>query len=115
MRNLATAALILILMQGAALAGTASLPSILVPVHLSQANDPPERIAMARVTDAAGIVIGTVQTLEVRDGKPARLDVALLGSENSVSLDAATVRYDAASNVVAASQSAGQLMAHPES
>jgi hypothetical protein len=104
-----------VLMPGAAaLADTASLPSVLVPVPLNQVSDPLERITTARVTDADGRLIGAVQRLELRDGRPARLDVLLLGSADTVSLDAATVRYDAASNAVAASQSVSQLMADPE-
>ena len=111
MRNPAAAVLMLVLMQGPALADTTSLPPLLVPVPLNQTNAAPERIAMARVTDSDGRLIGAVQKLELRDGRPARLDVALLGSDNTVSLDAATVRYDAASNAVATGRSASQLMA----
>ena len=83
------------------------------PVRLSQVIDPPERVAVARVTDAAGKVIGAVQKVELRDGRPVRLGIALLGSETVVTLDAATVRYDAGANVVATTESVGQLMARP--
>lgn len=107
-------ALLPLLMAGTAFADTSSLPPLLVPVPLSQANAAPERLAVARVTDGDGRLIGAVQRVELRDGHPARLDVALLGSDNTVSLDAATVRYDAALNAVAAGRSVSQLMAHPQ-
>jgi hypothetical protein len=55
-----------------------------------------------------------VQKVELRDGKPTHLDIALLGSENTVTLDAASVRYDAGTNVVALTEGAGQLMARPQ-
>ena len=55
-----------------------------------------------------------MQKVELRDGKPARLDIALLGSERIVTLDAAIVRYDAGTNVVTASLGAGQLLARPQ-
>lgn len=103
-----------LLLSGAALADTTSLPSLLVPMPLNQTSAAPERIAAARVTDCDGKLIGAVQKLELRDGRPARLYVALLGSDNTVSLDAATVRYDAALNAVAAGRSASQLMADPQ-
>jgi hypothetical protein len=38
-----------------------------------------------------------------------------MGSANTVALDAGSVRYDAASNVVATSESVSQLLAHPRS
>jgi hypothetical protein len=84
-------------------------------VPLNQVQNVPDRVANARVTDADGTVIGLVQKVELRGGKPTRLDIALLGSENTVTLDASTVRYDADTNVIDANQSAGQLAAKPKS
>jgi hypothetical protein len=120
MRNLVFGASALVMAMGgvmteAALADTAHLMRVSVPVPLNQVDNPPDRVATARVTDADGTVIGAVQKVELRDGKPTRLDVALLGSENTVTLDAATVRYDAGTNVVDAGQSAGELLARPKS
>ena len=115
MRNLAMGALALTLMAGAALADATALIPISTPVPLNSVANPPDRVANARVTDADGTVIGAVQKVELRNGRPTRLDVALLGSENTVSLDAATVRYDASTNIVDAGQSARQLMARPKS
>ena len=99
---------------GGAWGQAAPTGSVITPVPLNQTNDPPDRVAGARVTDPDGKAVGAVQKVEVRDGKPARIDIALLGSEEIVTLDASTVRYDAASNVVTASQGAGQLQARPQ-
>jgi hypothetical protein len=109
----------LILMFGMTVAGSAA--AMIVPgkqigesVPLNQVSDPPDRVATARVTDLHGKVIGAVQKVELRDGKPTHLDIALLSSGNTVTLDAACVRYDAGANVVAVTESAGQLMARPQ-
>jgi hypothetical protein len=115
MRNLLCGALALTMITGAALADASSpLLRISAPVPLNQVDNPPDRVATARVTDADGTVIGAVQKVELRNGKPTHVDVALLGSDNTVTLDAATVRYDSGTNVVDAGQSASQLMAHPK-
>jgi len=114
MRNLVLGALALAMMTGPALADASSLMTISTPVPLNQVDNVPDRVATARVTDADGTVIGAVQKVELRDGKPTRLDVALLGSGNTVTLDASTVRYDTGNNVVDAGQSASQLAARPK-
>ena len=114
MRNLARGALALALMAGPVLADTTPLTAISTPVPLNQIDNVPDRVATARVTDADGTVIGAVQKVELRDGNPARLEVALLASGNTVTLDASTVRYDAGTNVVDAGQSASQLAARPK-
>lgn len=114
MRNLVIGTLALTMMAGTALAGTSPLMTISTPVPLNQVDNVPDRVATARVTDADGTVIGAVQKVELRDGKPTRLDIALLGSGNTITVDAATVRYDQGNNVVDTGQSAGQLMAKPK-
>lgn len=114
MRILIAGGLALSLMSGGALAATSPLMPISTPVPLNQVDNVPDRVATARVTDADGTVIGAVQKVELRNGKPTRLDIALLGSENTVTVDASTVRYDAATNVVATTESASQLAARPK-
>src|SRR5579871_3676722 len=104
MRLLTAAFLATTMTVGAASANPATLLPISTPVPLNQVQNVPDRVANARVTDARGAVIGAVQRVELRDGRPARLDVMLMGSENAVTLDAATVRYDADTNVVATDQ-----------
>jgi hypothetical protein len=107
-----------ILVFGVTMAGAAS--AITVPpqavngfVPLNQVDDPPDRVATARVTDVHGAVIGAVQKVELRDGKPTHLDIALLSSGNTVTLDASCVRYDAGANVVALTEGTGPLLARP--
>ena len=111
------------LVSGAALAApgtllrvadTAPAPSLTSMVPLNQVENVPERVATARVTDADGTVIGAVQKVEIENGNPTRLDIVLLGSENTIALDAGSVRYDAASNVVVMSENISQLMARPK-
>lgn len=114
MRIMAASLLILGMAQGAVLAATVPAQMIDGAVPLSQVTDPPDRVATARVTDADGKVIGAVQKVELRDGRPIRIDILLLGSENTVMLDASSVRYDAGANVVATTEGAGQLMARPQ-
>jgi hypothetical protein len=114
MRNLTFSALALAVMTGTAMADASPLMHISSPVPLNQVENVPDRVATARVTDADGTIIGAVQKVELRDGKPMRLDIALLGSGNTVTLDASTVRYDSTTNVVDSGQSAGQLQARPK-
>jgi hypothetical protein len=114
MRTLIGGSLALGLMVGSAIAATVPAMPIAAPAPLSQMDNVPDRVATARVTDADGTVIGAVQRVELRDGKPTRLDIALLGSENTVTVDASTVRYDAGTNVVATTESASQLAARPK-
>lgn len=114
MRYLALGVATFTLLAGSAMAATGGLMPVSVPVPLNQVQNVPDRVANARVTDADGTVIGAVQKVELRNGKPTRLDIALLGSENMVTLDASTVRYDADNNVVSSSENAGQLQARPK-
>jgi hypothetical protein len=95
-------------------ADAAPAPSLTGMVPLNQVENVPERVATARVTNADGTVIGAVQKVEIENGKPTRLDIVLLGSENPIALDAGSVRYDAANNVVATSENVSQLLARPK-
>jgi hypothetical protein len=97
------------------LADAAPAASLTAMVPLNQVENVPERVATARVTDADGRVIGAVQKVEIQNGRPTRVDIALMGSANTVALDAGNVRYDAANNVVATGESASQLLARPRS
>lgn len=114
MRTVTLGVVAFTLMAGSAMAATGGLMPISVPVPLNQVQNVPDRVATARVTDADGTIIGAVQKVELRNGKPTKLDIALLGSENTVTVDAATVRYDADTNIVASSENAGQLQARPK-
>ncbi len=81
---------------------------------LNQVESLPDMVANARVTDLHGKVVGAVQKVEIQNGRALRVDIALLGSANLVTLDAASLRYDAASNVVATGESVAQLMARTQ-
>ena len=99
----------------ARLADAVPSASLAALVPLNQVENMPERVATARVTDADGRVIGAVQKVEIENGRPIRLDIALMGSANTVALDAGSVRYDAANNVVATGESVSRLLAYPRS
>jgi hypothetical protein len=75
----------------------------LAPMALNSFSNPPDKVATARVVDAKGITIGAVQKVDITDGKPTRVEIALLGSNQVISLDAQSVSYDEASNVLMAS------------
>jgi len=99
------------------MAAVADAPAVTVPTAtapLSQIENVPERVATARVTDAHGKVVGAVQKVEIQNGRPTKVDIALLGSANLITLDAATLRYDAASNIVATDETVAQLMARAQ-
>lgn len=100
---------------GLQLAEAAAGASLTAMVPLNQVENVPERVATARVTDADGRVIGAVQKVEIQNGRPTKIDIALMGSANTIALDAGNVRYDAVNNVVATSESAAQLLARPRS
>jgi hypothetical protein len=96
------------------LAGAAAAPSpTAMVVPLNRVENMPERVTATRVTEADGRVIGAVQKVEIENGKPSRIDIALMGSGNTIALEAGSVRYDAANNVVATSKAVSQLLARP--
>lgn len=98
--------------QVAATVPTMDVPTALTP--LNQVENVPERVATARVTDLHGRVVGAVQKVSMQHGMPVRVEIALLASANLITLDAATLRYDAATNIVATGQSVAQLMARTQ-
>ena len=78
---------------------------------LNEFGNVPEIVATARVTDMQGKVIGTVQKVETRNGRPARVEIVLLGNPNPVLVDAAILRYDPANNIVTIAETVAQLLA----
>ena len=83
-------------------------------VPLNQVDSVPEQVATARVTDPDGKMIGAVQKVEIENGRAIKVDIALIGAESVIALDAGSLRYNAAANVVATSETATQLMARPK-
>ena len=77
---------------------------------LNSLPNPPDKIATARVVDDKGTVVGAVQKVEMdQSGKPIRVDIALLGSDQIVALDSARLSYDASNNVVTAALDKSQI------
>lgn len=104
--------------RAAAMQTVALTPSPATPTPemkpLNQVENLPDIVVTARVTDLHGKVVGAVQKIETQNGRAVRVDIALLGSANLVTLDAASLRYDAASNIVATGESVAQLMARTQ-
>jgi hypothetical protein len=73
------------------------------PMALNSFSNPPDKVATARVVDDKGITIGAVQKVDIDGGKPTSVEIALLGSNKIISLDARSVSYDEPDNVLMAS------------
>jgi hypothetical protein len=73
------------------------------PMALNSFSNPPDKVATARVVDEKGVTIGAVQKVDIDGGKPTSVEVALLGSNKIISLDARSVSYDEPNNVLMAS------------
>jgi hypothetical protein len=104
------------LLAGAALAEPApgSLNSSSGMIALNSLPNPPTTLATANVADAKGTIVGAVRKV-VMDGndKPVTVDVALLGSQDVVAVDAAKFNYDQAHNVLTAQLDAVQIAQQP--
>lgn len=84
----------------------------LAPMALNSMTSPPDKIATAKVLDQQGAPVGTVQKVELdAGGKPVKVDIALMGSDRIISLDAARLSYDAGANLVTAALDRQQLAA----
>jgi hypothetical protein len=85
----------------------------LAPMALNSFTNPPDKVATARVVDSKGITIGAVQKVDIDGGKPSRVEVALLGSNQIISLDARSVSYDETNNVLMAAGDGQAVAAAP--
>jgi hypothetical protein len=104
----------LLAMMGPVLADTAALGSSSGIIALNSLPDPPATLATANVTDAKGMVVGAVQKVVMdASGKPASVDVALLGSGAVVAVDAAKFNYDQGHNILMAALDAEQIAQQP--
>jgi hypothetical protein len=83
-------------------------------IALGSLPNPPATLATANVVDAKGVAVGAVQKV-VMDigGKPLTVDVALMGSNAVVAVDASKFNYDQAHNVLMAELDAQQIAAQP--
>ncbi len=82
--------------------------------NLSAAVNLPPVIANANVVSREGETVGLVQRIQMDSaGKPVSVDVALKGTNKTVTLDARNVSYDAMDNLVIASHSSAQIRELP--
>lgn len=83
-------------------------------IALNSLPDPPTTLATAKVVDAKGAPVGGVQKVVMdKAGKPATVDVALLGTGAVVAIDAGRFNYDQAHNVLTAQLDAQEIAAAP--
>jgi hypothetical protein len=83
-------------------------------IALNSLPNPPATLATANVTDAKGTVVGAVQKVIMDvSGRPQTVDVALLGSNAVVEIDASQFNYDQGHNVLTAQLDARQIAAQP--
>src|SRR5476649_2126759 len=75
---------------------------MMAPMALNSMSNPPDKIATARVVDDKGITIGAVQKVDIQGGKPSDVQIALLGSQQIIALDAGKLSYDVSNNVLTA-------------
>ena len=93
---------------------TVPAPTVLAPMALNSMTSPPDKIATAKVLDQQGAPVGTVQKVELdASGKPVKVDIALMGGDRVITLDAARLSYDASANLVTAALDRQQLAALP--
>lgn len=94
------------------MAQTSAAPAM-APMALNSLSNPPDKIATARVVDDKGITIGAVQKVDIQGGKPSDVQIALLGSQQIVALDAGQLSYDASNNVLTAALDKTQIVQLP--
>jgi hypothetical protein len=104
------------------LAGAASVSAItpsddgtrLAPMALNSLSAPPDKIAYAGVVDDKGTLVGAVQRIELdANGKPSKVEFALLGTERIVALDSSKFGYDESNNVLTAGLDKSQIAQLP--
>jgi hypothetical protein len=83
-------------------------------IALNSLPNPPTTLATAKVVDAKGAPVGGVQKVVMDEaGRPATVDVALLGTGAVVAIDASRFNYDQGHNVLTAEMDAQQIAAAP--
>ena len=83
-------------------------------IALNSLPDPSATLATAKVADAKGTMVGAVQKVVMdTSGKPATVDVSLMGSGAVVAIDAAKFNYDQGHNLLAAQLDAQEIAAAP--
>ena len=117
MRNLRTMALsgvALLLWVGAVQANQVTSQergTAMAPIALNSMSSPPDKIAIAKVVDTNGTIVGAVQKVEFDvTGKPNKVDVALLGTDQVIVLNSSIVSYDEPNNVLILGLNQSQLV-----
>jgi hypothetical protein len=94
-------------------AASAGVP-VFAPIALNSLSSPPDKIATATVVDQSGAVVGAVQKVDLdASGKPAQVEIALLGTDRIVALDSARLSYDQSHNVMTAALDKSQIAQLP--
>jgi hypothetical protein len=89
-------------------------PSSSGVIALNSLPNPSTTLATAAVADAKGTMVGAVHKIILdASGKPQTVNVALLGSNAVVAIDASQFNYDQAHNVLTAQLDARQIAAEP--
>jgi hypothetical protein len=113
-RNFLMAGLAGLLLAPAAQAATSASAPNFAPIALNSLSSPPDKIATAKVVDDGGTVVGAVQKVDLdANGKPTKVEIALLGSDRIVALDSSSLSYDQSNNVVTAGLDKGQIAQLP--
>ena len=86
---------------------------VMAPMALNSLSNPPDQLATARVLDDNGTVIGAVQKVDIDGGKPSKVEIALLGTQQIVALDADKFSYDKSNNILTASLDKTQIVQMP--
>lgn len=83
-------------------------------IALNSLPNPSATLASANVTDAQGVIVGATQKILLdTSGKPETVEVALLGSQSVVQIDASRFNYDQGHNILMAQMDARQIAAAP--
>jgi hypothetical protein len=83
-------------------------------IALNSLPNPPATLATAGVADAKGMIVGAVRKVVMdTSGKPVTVDIALLGSNAVVAMDASKFNYDQGHNVLTADLDARQIARQP--
>jgi hypothetical protein len=91
-----------------------NLPSSSGVIALNSLPNLSTALATASVADAKGTMVGAVHKVILdTSGKPQTVDVALMGSNAVVAIDASQFNYDQAHNVLTAQLDARQIAAEP--
>jgi hypothetical protein len=94
--------------------GASSLPTSSGMIALNSLPNPSATLATAAVADAKGTMVGAVHKIILdASGKPQTVDVALMGSNAVVAIDASQFNYDQGHNVLTAELDARQIAAEP--